>query len=434
MSANPSLQKRLSFWLIMLTTIMAGIAGTIAFYHNYKTALEYQDDLLRQTAALIDPQAQRNFDILNEVEIYVRELGQFVDGGQLPLRMNDGFHNLRFRETNYRVYVYTYPSGEQLAFSQATEFRDALAYTGAWTSTLPLLILIPILALCCILIIRRLFKPLHQLSQQIELRSDHVDALSTQNIPKEVYGFVEAINRLLQRIGLSVEQQQQFIANAAHEMRSPLTALSLQVERLAQDDLPADSQQRLALLQQSILRHRHLSEQLLSLTRSQTTDIQVNFHQALSITHLFRLVVQMLYPLAEQKNIDLGIREPIDDFKLKIDETALFTVIKNLADNAIRYIEQGGQVDLYAYQTHKHIHLIVEDNGTGIPEQERQKVLEPFYRINKPNNAIGSGLGLAIVYNIVKKLHGEIHFTDSTTFDHGLKVDIMLPIYLKVQD
>lgn len=421
---NPSLQWRLALWLSVITTMVALVSGVFAFAHSYYTALEYQDDLLRQTAALIQPQTQKNVDIQSDVEIYVRELGQSVMDGQVPISMSDGFHTLKFQQENYRVYVYTYPTGERLAFTQKTKFRDELAYTGAWSSTLPLLMLIPILTLMCFLIIRGLFRPLHRLSQQIEQRSEQLQPLSTDGIPKEVKGFVIAINHLLHRVATSIQQQQRFIADAAHELRSPLTALSLQTERLAQCSLSDEGKERLLTLQQGIQRQQHLLNQLLSLARTQAEPNMTAPAQALSVLSVYQQVISTLYPLAEQKNIDLGIRES-EDVQLKVDETSLFTLLKNLVDNAIRYIPEDGQIDLAIEHHQNHVILIVEDNGQGIAPEHRERVLDAFYRVLGTQTQ-GSGLGLSIVHNIVQALHGKLYLKDSIEFEHGLRVEVHL--------
>ncbi|MDO4222628.1 MAG: HAMP domain-containing sensor histidine kinase [Acinetobacter sp.] len=419
---TPSLQGKLIRWLAGTTTIVALLAGSASFYQSYLTALEYQDNLLRQTAALIDPKINANVDIQSDVTIYVRQIGGSVAGGQLPFSMSDGFHTLRFQDDDYRVYVYSYPTGERIAFSQETNFRDKLAYTGAWSSTLPLLILIPLISLICFFIIRRFFKPLHQLSRHIEQRKDNLEPLSEEQIPVEIKGFIAAINGLLQRVSLSVQQQQRFIADAAHELRSPLTALSLQAERLSQTALPAESQQQLTALQDSIRRHRHLLEQLLSLARQQAHQMPIQDLKPVSMLHIFQQVVQTLYPIAEQKQIDLGIRES-QDYTLMSDDVALFTIFKNLVDNAIRYIPAQGQIDL-AIEHYPHcIVLIVEDNGLGIPVEQRERVLDPFYRI-LGTQVEGSGLGLSIVHTIVQRLNAKLYLKDSSHFAHGLRVEI----------
>lgn len=419
---NPSLQWKLIRWLMIATTLIATLAGSVSFWQSYQIGLDYQDDLLRQTAALINPQIQKNVDIQSDVEIYVRELGNYLKDGQLPLSMRDGFHDLQFQQENYRVYVYTYPTGERVAFSQKTEFRDDLAFTGAWATALPLLLLIPILILICIFIIRQLFKPVQQLAQDIQHRQQDLQPLSTQYLPREIVHFIYQINLLLSRVQLAVQQQQRFIADAAHELRSPLTALSLQAERLAQTDLNDESRERLAVLQQSIQRHRHLLEQLLSLAKNQAQ--QIENKQQISVLDVYQQVIQELYPLAEQKQIDLGIRES-QDVQILAEPMALFTLLKNLVDNAIRYIPEHGQIDLAIEQHQNSIVLIVEDNGQGIAQDQRERVFDAFYRV-LGTQVMGSGLGLSIVKSIADKMGWQLTLKDSMIFASGLRVEIQI--------
>ena len=362
-------------------------------------------------------------DIQNDVVIYVRELGGYVKDGQLPVSMPDGFHDLKFQQENYRVYVYTYPTGERLAFSQETDFRDDLVLMGAWSISLPFLILIPVLILICSLIIRQIFRPVQYLAKEIQQRHNNLQPLSTEYIPREVVEFIAQINLLLERVQQSIQQQQRFIADAAHELRSPLTALSLQAERLAQTTLSPESQQRLDVLQQSIQRHRHLLEQLLTLSKSQN---QVPMTLTpISVLSIYQQVISSLYPLAEQKHIDLGIRES-QDVTILAEETTLFTLIKNLVDNAIRYIPEYGQIDLAIESQPHHILLIVEDNGDGIPEEQRERVLDAFYRILGTQSE-GTGLGLSIVQSIVQKMGWSLALKQSMIFAQGLRVEIMIP-------
>lgn len=157
-----------------------------------------------------------------------------------------------------------------------------------------------------------------------------------------------------------------------------MTALSLQAERLNEQPLPTEAKTQLSQLQQDIRRSRDLLEQLFSLARIQNRT--QNSLRAVSIQSIFTKVIEDLYPLAEQKAQDIGVTSS-EDVELQANDTDLYLLIKTLADNAIRYTPAGSQIDLSVQQTADNVILCVEDNGNGIPAAERQRVLEPFYRI-----------------------------------------------------
>lgn len=422
----PSIQLRLTLALTAATLLVAIGAGTAAFYAILEEAHEYQDDMLRQTAGLIDahhPPHTREDD--DDIRIDIEPIGQPGRHGRIiDPHLRDGFHDFRHHKKRYRAYLKTYPDQRRLAFIQETEFREEAAYASAWHAIAPLLLLVPILALITYFTIRRALRPVRQLSQQLEKRSEtDLSALPADNIPREIHGFITAINHLLRRVHASIREQQRFIADAAHELRSPLTALSLQAERLAEADMGAEAAERLHTLREGIRRNRHLLEQLLAMARAQNPE-QTQREQH-SVQHLYRRVIQELHIHADAKNIDIGI-DGEQDAHIAGDDISLYTLIRNLVDNAIRYTPAGGQIDLRVNPQNRHILLEIEDSGTGIPREERTRVFDPFYR--SPGSAgEGSGLGLAIAKTLAAQLGGHIELTDSTRFASGLKVKLHLP-------
>jgi two-component system OmpR family sensor kinase len=245
--------------------------------------------------------------------------------------------------------------------------------------------------------------------------------LSQQDIPDEVQPFVTAINKLLARVGDSMETQKRFIADAAHELRSPLTAFSLQAERLAQIPMPSQASERLADLRRGIERGRSQLDQLLTLARIQSAPVDTS--SSVSILQVYRRVLEDLLPLAEAKQIDIGIVSG-DDAQINANEIEVRTLVKNLVDNAIRYTPQGGQVDLSVERNARHVRLAVTDSGPGIAPGERARVFEPFYRVLGSNQE-GSGLGLRIVKTIADRLgwHVELSYRDETSRS-GLRVTV----------
>lgn len=202
-----------------------------------------------------------------------------------------------------------------------------------------------------------------------------------------------------------------------------MTALSLQVEQLAHQDLPAEAKIQLIQVKQGIQRSRNLLEQLLSLARIQNNKMEN--HTDFNVQDIFRSVIEDVLPLAFDKDQDLGVTND-QAVNFHGSETDLYLLIKTLVDNAIRYTPNGSQIDLSVKEKDGDIQICVEDNGNGIPPEERQRVLDPFYRILGTEQQ-GSGLGLAIAEEIVKNYGGKIELKDSVSFETGLLVEVKLP-------
>ena len=433
-----SIQLRLAAALSAALLLAALLAGGFAFYDSYRSTNKLQDDLLRQIAAHIDPnrlpentESQRDAHIRIQTPAGDRARGYDNDDDDddddhitLPDNLPEGLHTFQEPDGNdtYRAYIRHTPQGP-VAVLQENDFREDMAERAAWNSALPLILLAPLSILLTIFIVRRTMQPVHRLSQSLEARSSDLAPLSTENIPNEIRGFIQAINGLLERTHQAMQQQQRFIADAAHELRSPMTALSLQAERLAANSLPEPAAGQLASLLQGIHRNRRLLEQLLSLSRAQAPEAQ-RPRERLASQDLFRSVIEDLLPLAEAKEQDLGVSSPANPV-FHANEADLYTLVKTLADNAIRYTPPGSQIDLSAEETPGHIIFRIEDNGPGIPPAERSRVFDPFYRILGSGQE-GTGLGLSIARTIAERHGGRIELAQSPHHPSGLLVSVYL--------
>lgn len=343
----------------------------------------------------------------------------------LPIHLKDGLHTLRADgdDDYYRVYIRTTGRG-RIAVMQENEYREDLAADAAMQSVLPLLAALPLIILLTVWITHQAMRPVRILSQNLEHRRlDDLSALNTDNIPSEIKGFVTAINLLLKRVDEDIRRRQRFIADAAHELRTPMTALSLQAERLNNMPLPPDAARQSAVLQQSIRRNKHLLEQLLALARSQSDETPLT-KTTFGLQSRFRRVLQELMPLALEKQQDIGVAVE-GDFEIFADETEIYTLVKTFVDNAIRYTPSEGRIDLGFTDEGKYLAVWVEDNGKGIPESERVRVLDPFYRILGTEQQ-GTGLGLSIADTLAKKYGGHLELADSRRFGHGLLIRALL--------
>ncbi|EFC89454.1 MAG: two-component sensor histidine kinase [Neisseria sp.] len=425
-----SLQVRISIALILMFLPLSIIAGAFSYYQTYHEAEELQDDLLRQTAAYINPKTTDYTQIGSENHILIQTFGQ-EDTVPLSNTLGEGFHTIKGGvddddgddDDEYRAYIHQTPQGK-IAVLQETEYRDDLAATAAYQSVLPLLIALPLMILLTVWITYRAMRPVKTLSASLgQRRSDDLSPLDGEGVPSEIQGFVTAINQLLQRTGENIRRQQRFIADAAHELRSPLTALSLQAERLTKLPQSDEAREQTGLILQSIQRNRHLLEQLLTHARAQGSETQRNLTD-ISLQAQFRRVLQELMPLALNKQQDIGVAVE-NDLRIRADDTEIYTLIKTFTDNAIRYTPAGGRIDIGFSETPTTLTIWVEDDGPGIPAAERSRVTDAFYRILGTEQQ-GTGLGLSIADAIAKRYGGKLILADSRNFAHGLLIQAEL--------
>lgn len=436
-----SLKTRLSYWISAAILSVAIIAASFTFSSAFEEAHELQDDVLQQMAVLFDrysltpndstltPLSQDQL----EFQVSVQLLGDNPASNPiaknilaLPSNLTDGFHTVNLATQSWRVFVRTLSSSQRIAVAQETAIRDNIAFETALHTLMPLLVLIPILLLLLGYILGKILSPISILAHDVDRQTEHdLQLIPTTQLPSEIVPFVEAINRLLSKNSQVITSQKRFIADAAHELRSPITALSLQAQRLQQTELTDDARQKLNALQAGISRSIHLLEQLLSMARQQDNSIQQ--HQQTSLKTVFTEVIEELYPLVEAKEIDLGFSQD-SDAQLNANPVRLKTLIHNLIDNAIRYTPSGGKVDLSIIETEQGIEMTIKDTGPGIENTEVQKVFEPFYRI-LGSNEYGSGLGLAIVASIVQQMDAKISLTPADPVNNcGLCVTVQFPL------
>jgi len=441
---NESIQLKLSFTLSLAILVVAMVAGVFSFLSAFDEAHELQDDVLRQVAQLMDRQRlspaplttnTRLKDVDEESRVIVQRLDETnpsqvdVDAGgplSLPTTLADGLHTLEVSGETFRVLVKTMDAGGRIAVAQESGFRNEIARDGALRTVMPFLILVPVLLLIVADLVRKMFQPIAALSKEIDQRAEQeLHPIEGRHLPVEVRPFAMAINRLLERVGQSMDSQRRFVADAAHELRSPLTAISLQAERLADAEMSSLARERLTVLRQGIERGRSLLDQLLTLAKAQSATEPPK--SPVSVQGIYRRVLEDLMPLAEVKHIDIGV-EGTQDVEVWASEMDMIAVVKNLVDNAIRYTPEGGRIDLSVGVADGKAELRIQDNGPGIPLAERHRVFDPFYR-TMGSEQIGSGLGLSIVQTITNRIDAEIRlgFADESQ-KIGLNVAVIVPI------
>lgn len=420
-----SIQFRLSVWLAAAILTAAVAAGIFSFHAAFNEAIEIQDNQLRQVASLVKrrvlpaPQVlplERVPDTDLDTQLIVQRIlppGSTEPAEAqrlaLPTYLEDGIRNIVLQGLEWRLFVRTLEDGSRIVIGQQTAERDEIAHETAVRTLMPFMVLIPILLLLVGNLIRELFLPVRQLASELDARNENdLAPIDLTNLPTEVLPFIVAINRLLLRVVTSIAVQRRFIADAAHELRSPMTALSLQTERLMQVDMPGALKERVLTLDSGVKRTRALLLQLLAMAHAQ--EGQVQEVATIDVWPVLREIMEELMPLAELRQVDIGVLRS-DRILVGMPEMDMKMMLRNLVENAIRYAPSGGTVNLSASNQHGRRQVVIEDNGPGIPPDQRERVFDPFYRM--PDTAVeGSGLGLAIVKAIAERTGATVTLSD----------------------
>lgn len=282
---------------------------------------------------------------------------------------------------------------------ETTEKRSQLANKIVASVILPQFIIIPLAVMLVWFGLSRGLRPLTRLRQTIDARQpDDLSPIATRRVPEELEPLVEAFNEMLERMKRSVEAQQRFVADAAHQLRTPLTGLKTQAQFAIRETDPEALRHALRQIATGVDRAGRLVNQLLTLARTEGGELAQRRHEPLDLSLLVREVVEDWVTVAIEKDIDLGY-ESEGPAMISGNSFLLRELAKNLIDNALRYTPAGGRVTCRVVVNSDTVLLEVEDNGVGISEEQADLVFERFYRVDDASTE-GSGLGLAIVQEI----------------------------------
>lgn len=276
--------------------------------------------------------------------------------------------------------------------------------------------------------ISQAMRPLMAARREIAQRqAKDLQALSTDHVPDEVLPFIEEINVLFERIRHSFAAQQNFVSTAAHELRTPLAALRLQAQSLQRANCQEARERASARLIAGIDRATRLVEQMLLLARE---DARACEKTVISLPQVARLAIGDVLPLVQERGVDIGANLaedlPEETFQMNGNLEAMRALLRNLLENAVKYSATEGVVNLSLRREGNHAVLRVEDNGHGIPAEERAEVFKRFYRMDGVA-AQGNGLGLAIVQKIAERHSIEIALEESAQLG-GLSVRLQIPL------
>ena len=300
--------------------------------------------------------------------------------------------------------------------------RETLVREALWAVIVPQLFLILLAGTSVWIVVSRSLAPLEQLRDDISNRS-HLDLSPIQEkpAPREVQPLLRAINDLMQRLSQVLSMQRHFIADAAHQLRTPLAGLTMQTDLALRQTDPQALQYVLGQIRSGVERTNHLVHQLLALANAESGPGLTLKFEPLDLNELASMQTAERVPHALQKQIDLGYEGPGESVAIFGQRLLLREMLTNILDNAIRHTPHGGKITVHL-AAGEHPLLTVEDNGPGIPPQERERVFERFYRM-PDNGESGSGLGLAIVREIART-HGARVWLEDAKSQAGLRVNI----------
>ncbi|MGF6265889.1 two-component system OmpR family sensor kinase [Paraburkholderia atlantica] len=326
----------------------------------------------------------------------------------------------------YRIYTlrkadgqYTYQVGQPVAF------REETARHAALESLIPTLILIPLVWLAIPFVVNAAFASLSRAAAQSELVGiRHLEPLDISGVPDEVRPFAASVNRMIARLQVGIDAEKRFVADAAHELRTPIAAMQLRVDNLVNAPDEAARSERLRELREAIARASTMIRQLLSLARADA-QLDLTAIETVDLSQLVQKLVADFLPVADARSIDLGVGK-FESAQVEAREGELRMAVRNLLENALRYTPAGGTVDIDLFRSADDLVVRVTDNGPGIPEASLDRVFDRFFRL-RAEDSEGSGLGLSIVKSVVAKYRGSISLANRSDGHSGLIATIVLP-------
>ena len=410
-----SLRKQLMVWLLPLYAVAAILACTIT-YHMYGNLVSFfMDNQLRLFAdshaassgsvPTLKPLTAHN--VVDKGDMFVQvwdRSHRLVTSSYPDLALErqpaQGFSDVTIGDSRWRVYTMQSPD-RTVQSAQSLKFRRHLVKAQALQAGLPVALMIPLSGIFLWFGMRPAIRRLELISQAAAKQDEHrLTELPAEHAPCEIRPLVLAVNTLLARLRNAFAAQRRFVQDAAHELRTPITAMSLQLENLKSRMPDAAAAGQLTQLEAGLSRTKRLVEQLLRLAR-QESPRPADPPVAIQLDALLKSSIADFMPLADRRSIDLGYAADIDA-TVHANEDELCSLIHNLLDNALRYTPPGGIVDVTLHRDTGVVMVEIADNGTGIPAELLPRVFDRFFRIEGVETE-GSGLGLAIARNAAER-------------------------------
>lgn len=420
--------KRYLLTTIGLSVLVTYILLSIASYVVSKDELdELYDASLQQVASTVAAQhlaiddvthlynnrkMVSNARIQREEEFYVRVLAGngeviYVSHPQekVPSTFTLGFSVHQQSDISWRIFA-TKINQETIQVAQNLKLREMTIQETTLNLILSQVLFIPVLGHLIFLAIKKSLSPLSKLSSDIQERSSLNLAPFQQNkLPSELQPLVHALNTFMGRVSDGVSILKRFTSDAAHELRTPITALKIQLSVLEQASSKDERESAIHTLKGGIERSEQLISQLLTLARTEPNNTTREV-QPIKLLSLIKESIENLLPLAHEKSIDLGL-SMADDIDVSGVRDDLKVLVNNIINNAIRYTPNGGKIDIALFLKSGHVVFEVNDSGPGIANSDLQRVFERFYRGDN-KSVTGAGLGLSIVREIANQHSAKI--------------------------
>lgn len=439
-----SIRKRLLLNLLGLFLFSWLAVAGFTYYEATHEIEEVFDAQLAQTAGMI---AELTLNKIEKREIdsaaltkavyghkYERKVSfQIWEGGKLLLHSQSapherlsnqmGFSDKPIGQTTWRVFGMEHDSSNYIIYAaEDYEVRNEMVSFIAQGALFPLLWALPLLGVFIWLGIGQGLLPLKRVAQEVAQRNpQQLEPIDSQGVPDEVIPLTASLNDLLQRLQQAFDLEKRFTADASHELRTPLAGIRTQAQVAMRATDAEERERALQNILRGIDRSSHLVEQMLTLARLEPESLGADF-KTVDLAALAEEVIADLVPLASSRQIELSLVNDCPNSHIDGYGPGLAIMLRNLIDNAIRYSSDHGSVEISLFQDDDHCSLAISDTGPGIPEKERERVFDRFYR-QEGRNGYGCGLGLSIVRHIVGLHRAKMTLTDAAN-GKGLRVII----------
>ena len=420
--------------LLMLTSFMAALQS---YRHSISQAeLLFDEDLSLLAASFQSqflPDVAHNMSI-NAVQVWQQQrlLYRSANAPQQAIIAPEGFSEQNFSGKRWRVFKSTSQEQFSVVVAQPLKERQVLADEVVLASIYPVVLSLPLQALLIWWVVSKGLRPLRRLTEQLSSKkADDLTPVALEQVPSEMQQMLNTTNQLLARLAEAFAREQRFASDVAHELRTPLSVLQINLHNAQQQWQAAniaDPNGLMLALQQGVSRMSQLIEQIMIFNRTNPEHFKAKLHP-INISALCREVIAEMYPQLLQKDQQIDF-DVADELIMAADPFAFKQLLLNILGNAIKYTPRQGQIMVSLSAEETRLLLTVEDSGPGIAPSEYRRVFDRFYRVGGDRHSsgeLGSGLGLAIVQDIVQLHRGSIQLAPSR-FDSGLKVMMEFPL------
>lgn len=440
--AAPSRNRSLS---LMLSLALSAVIAVFALLHTTWTYVlatseihELLDRRLQEVAARVSDDMTRAIDplylyrdasdgIVIQIWLGAPKPTLHPDSDRIAIGREapPGLSTQTVDQERWRVYSEHGPNWT-INVAQREASRKRIAKDAAIASATPALVMMPLAWLAIFVTVRRALRRVGALGERAaRLDIGRLEALPTDKVPRELLPLVQSINLMITRLSQSLRVEKKFIADAAHELRSPLTSLQIQADNLGRTLSDPDSLREYNALQQVIARSTRMVSQLLRLARADAP-LERASSQPVAIRDVVPDVIEMHLPRAAAHGIDLGV-EQLEDLQVRANLADVRTALSNLVDNALKYTPDGGTVDLRAYREQGLGCIEVRDTGNGVAPEALPRVFDRFFRADV-HGTEGSGLGLAIVKAIAERYGGDASIDNRGDAPSGVIARVRFPL------